>query len=74
VHAKDQHRDAKGIFSTTYLVKEIMTPMLGGEDRDPTETTYLLTVKNNYAGNGTYLKECGKVTKLPVETSAKTKF
>jgi hypothetical protein len=73
VHVKSQNRDEQGIFSTTYLVKEIMTPTFGGLEQDPVEKTFLITVKSNYVGKGTYAKFCGMVEKVPVETSLKTK-
>jgi hypothetical protein len=73
VHVKSQDRDDQGIFSTTYLVKEIMTPTFGGLGQDPIEKTFLITVKSNYLGKGTYAKGCGGVEKVQVETSAKSK-
>ncbi|MBC7384528.1 MAG: hypothetical protein H7301_00010 [Cryobacterium sp.] len=58
-------RDEKGFFSTTYHVTEISTALFGG-NRGPNNKSaksYQVKVTSNYAGNGTYLKSCGSVTK-----------
>jgi hypothetical protein len=67
VRARSQERDEKGIFSTTYAVKEIMTPMFGGKGQKPVTRASFVTVKSNYMGKGTYSKGCGEVQKIDLD-------
>lgn len=70
VRGKSQSRDAKGIFSTTYFVRQIFTPMMGGVSQKSIEKTEIVTVKGAYTGNGTYSRDCGgSVEKIDIETN-----
>jgi hypothetical protein len=69
VREKAQDRDEKGVFSTTYFVKEIQTPTLDGSNQKSIEKSSVVTVKSNYLGQGTYSKGCGEIVQVSVEES-----
>lgn len=60
VKLKAQKKDSKGIFSTTYLVREIWTSYWGRTSK--TEKISAVTVASSYLGNGKYShRKCGWV-------------
>lgn len=64
---KDQERDEKGVFSTTFEVLETMVSSFGG-NHEVAQKAYLAKIVSNYAGNGTYTKSCGEVIQTEMVT------
>lgn len=64
---REQMRDEKGVFSTTYEVIETMVSSFAGVE-STSQKAYLAKVISNYAGNGTYTKGCGEVIQTEMNT------
>lgn len=65
VRIQSQSRDAKGVFSTTYAVREIWTSSWGGQSKS--EKRSHVTVKSNYLGEGKHADSCGSVEILELK-------
>lgn len=61
----DKKADAQGVFYTTYDVTEVNTSTFSGNPIT-TKEHYFAKITSNYTGNGTFVKECGRVTKSDV--------
>ncbi len=78
IKLKEQDRDAKGILSTTYIIRETMISSFTGVEQK-SEKTFLAKVVSNYLGNGVYSKSCGEVIKTEIgsetiDTSTRTRY
>lgn len=62
---KEQDRDAKGVLSTTFEVRETMISSFSGVETKA-QKAYLAKIVSNYIGNGTYAKGCGEVIKTEI--------
>ena len=66
IRIQDQERDEKGVISTTYHVIESSSGGFAGPQK-ALESAYLVNVKGNYVGNGTYSRGCGEVIKTDLD-------
>jgi hypothetical protein len=72
IYVKSQDRDPQGIFSTTYHVVEVAKSTFGGATDKAVRKAYLVIVKSNYLGNGTYSRGCGEVIRKNLDLESST--